>query len=118
MPRASASRHRILWVPCSISPRRTASAITIPLIALTGSCGKTTVKDFCAALLATRYEVVKTQGNLNNEIGCPLSLLQIDESTDRAVIEMGANHPGEIARLCAIARPEEAAVTLVGPGPS
>jgi UDP-N-acetylmuramoyl-tripeptide--D-alanyl-D-alanine ligase len=87
----------------------------IPLIAITGSCGKTTAKDMIAAVLATRFRVVKTQGNLNNEIGCPLSLLAIDRKTERAIIEMGANHAGEIAGLCAMARPNEAAVTLVAP---
>lgn len=85
------------------------------LFALTGSCGKTTAKEMTAALLATKHRVVKTQGNLNNEIGCPLSLLQMDASTEVAVIEMGANHPGEIARLCTIARPTESAITLIAP---
>ncbi len=87
----------------------------IPLIAITGSCGKTSAKDFAAALLRTRREVVKTQGNLNNEIGCPLSLLQIDGVTEVALIEMGANHEGEIAQLCRLARPTESAVTMVAP---
>ena len=68
-----------------------------------------------AAVLGTRWHVVKTQGNLNNEIGCPLSLLRIDEEADVAVIEMGANHAGEIARLCELARPTESAITMVGP---
>ncbi len=85
------------------------------VFALTGSCGKTSSKDLVAALLSSRYETVKTQGNLNNEIGCPLSLLQIDAATEYAVIEMGANHRGEIARLCKMAKPEEAAITLVAP---
>ena len=87
----------------------------VKLLALTGSCGKTGTKDLIAAVLESAYRVVKTQGNLNNEIGCPLSLLQIDDETDVAVIEMGANHPGEIARLCELARPTESAITLVAP---
>src|SRR5690606_11767586 len=87
----------------------------IPLFALTGSCGKTGVKDLTAAVLGSRWNVVKTPGNLNNDIGCPLSLLRIDEKTDMAVIEMGANHAGEIAELCRIARPTESAITLVAP---
>ena len=87
----------------------------IPLLALTGSCGKTSTKDMIARLLATRHRVVKTQGNLNNEIGCPLSLLQIDADTDIAVIEMGANHAGEIASLCRLARPTESAITMIAP---
>lgn len=86
-----------------------------PLIAITGSCGKTTAKDFSAAVLGTKYRVVKTQGNLNNEIGCPLSLLRLDADTEAAVMEMGANHPGEIAMLCRMARPTESTVTMVGP---
>lgn len=85
------------------------------LFALTGSCGKTTTKEMAAALLAGKRRVVKTQGNLNNEIGCPLSLLQMDAATEVAVIEMGANHMGEIARLCEIARPTESAITLIAP---
>jgi UDP-N-acetylmuramoyl-tripeptide--D-alanyl-D-alanine ligase len=88
----------------------------IPIFAVTGSCGKTTTKDLTAALLESRYSVVKTKGNLNNDIGCPLSLLRIDRDTSFAVIEMGANHVGEIAQLCEIARPTETAVTLVAPG--
>lgn len=87
----------------------------IPVFALTGSCGKTSTKDLTAAVLSTRYPVVKTQGNLNNEIGCPLSLLQIDGQTGMAVIEMGANHKGEIAGLCQIASPTESAITIIAP---
>lgn len=88
---------------------------SLPVFAITGSCGKTTAKDLIAGLLATRYSVVKTQGNLNNDIGVPLSLMQIDAGTDFAVIEMGANHPGEIAALCDLARPTEAAITMIAP---
>lgn len=85
------------------------------VLAITGSCGKTTSKDFVAAVLETRMNVVKTRGNLNNEIGCPLSLLQIDARTDAAIIEMGAASPGNIRELCALAKPSEAAITLVAP---
>ncbi len=87
----------------------------IPILALTGSCGKTSSKDMIAAVLATKHSVVKTQGNLNNDIGCPLSLLSIDATASMAVIEMGANHMGEIASLCRIARPTEAAITMIAP---
>lgn len=96
-----ASRHRM--------------AHDIPILAITGSCGKTTAKDLTAAVLGSRYQVIRTQGNLNNDIGCPLSLLRIDRETGMAVIEMGANHTGEIAALCEIARPTETAVTIVAP---
>lgn len=87
----------------------------ICVLALTGSCGKTMSKDMVAAVLGSRRRLVKTPGNLNNEIGCPLSLLQIDDETDMAVIEMGANHSGEIARLCELARPTESAITMIAP---
>lgn len=87
----------------------------IPIVAITGSCGKTTAKDFTSAVLATRNTVAKTEGNLNNEIGCPLSILNIDNETDIAVIEMGANHAGEIRSLCAWARPTESAITIIAP---
>jgi UDP-N-acetylmuramoyl-tripeptide--D-alanyl-D-alanine ligase len=91
------------------------SRFDIPIVAITGSCGKTTAKDFTSAVLATRYTVAKTEGNLNNEIGCPLSILNIDTETDIAVIEMGANHAGEIRSLCAWARPTESAITIIAP---
>lgn len=87
----------------------------IPVFALTGSCGKTSSKDMIAALLGTKYPTLKTQGNLNNEIGCPLTLLKLDEQVRAAVIEMGANHLGEIERLCTIARPTAAGITLIAP---
>ncbi len=86
----------------------------IPVIALTGSCGKTMAKELIAAVLSTRYDVARTPGNHNNDIGCPLSLLEIDGDTGAAVIEMGANHEGEIAYLCELARPTEAAITMIG----
>lgn len=85
------------------------------IIAITGSAGKTTAKNFTAALLETKYRVVKTQGNLNNHIGAPLSLLELDEGTERMVLELGADHVGEIASLCAFSRPDESAITLVAP---
>ncbi len=88
---------------------------SLPLVVVTGSCGKTSAKDFIAAVVGSRCPVVKTQGNLNNEIGAPLSLLQIRPETAFAVIELGANHPGEIAYLCTLARPTEAAITMIAP---
>jgi UDP-N-acetylmuramoyl-tripeptide--D-alanyl-D-alanine ligase len=90
------------------------SRYAIPVIAITGSCGKTTSKDLIAAVLKSKYKVAQTEGNLNNEIGCPLSLLGMDSSTERAVMEMGANHVGEIAALCALAKPTESAITMIG----
>ena len=87
----------------------------LPMVAVTGSNGKTTTREMIAAILATRGPVLKTEGNLNNEVGVPLTLLRLDASHLSAVIEMGMNHPGEIARLAAIAEPQVGLVTLAAP---
>ncbi len=86
---------------------------SIPLVAVTGSNGKTTTKELVASILATRGPALKTQGNLNNEIGVPLTLFNLNESHVAAVIEMGMNHAGEIARLTAIAQPRAGLITSV-----
>ncbi|MCG9968083.1 UDP-N-acetylmuramoyl-tripeptide--D-alanyl-D-alanine ligase [Pelotomaculum terephthalicicum JT] len=86
----------------------------IPLIAVTGSNGKTTTKDMIASVLGRRLRTVKTMGNYNNEIGLPLTLLHIDESSEVAVVEMGMRGPGEINTLCRIARPTGAVITNIG----
>lgn len=78
-----------------------------------GSLGKTTTKEILAALVSTRYRVLKTVGNLNNEYGLPLTLLQLDDAFDAAVIEMGMSHRGELARLARIARPEVGVITRI-----
>ena len=88
--------------------------LTIPVIGLTGSNGKTTSKELLNAVLAKKYKTYATQGNLNNHIGVPLTLLAIDESIEMAVIEMGANHLGEIALLCSIADPTHGFITNIG----
>ena len=75
------------------------SHFNIPVIALTGTNGKTTTKELLSAVLSKKYNVTFTQGNLNNHIGVPLTLLRITEETEAAVVEMGANHPGEIPML-------------------
>jgi UDP-N-acetylmuramoyl-tripeptide--D-alanyl-D-alanine ligase len=86
-----------------------------PVIALTGSNGKTTTKELINCVLATRYATYATQGNLNNHIGVPLTILAIDENeTDVAIIEMGANHEKEIALLCSIAQPTHGLITNIG----
>lgn len=85
----------------------------IPLGAVTGSNGKTTTKEMVASILSTRGPVLKTQGNLNNEIGMPLTLLGLDATHVAAVVEMGMNHSGEIARLTEIARPDAGLITVV-----
>ena len=87
---------------------------SLPLVALTGSNGKTTVKQMLSAICARRGPVLATVGNLNNHIGVPLTLLALSPSHRFAVIEMGANHPGEIAALAAIAEPAIALVTNAG----
>lgn len=85
----------------------------IPVIAITGTNGKTTTKELLASILSQKYVICATQGNLNNHIGVPLTLLQIRESTEVAIVEMGANHPGEIGWLCQIATPSMGLVTNV-----
>lgn len=86
-----------------------------PLIAVTGSSGKTSVKEMIAAILGQLGPTLATRGNLNNHIGVPLTLLALDKSHRYAVIEMGASGPGEIAYLCAIARPQISLVNNVMP---
>lgn len=86
----------------------------LPMIAITGSNGKTTTKDMVAHLLETRKKVYKTQGNLNNHLGAPLSLLQIEESHEAAVLELGMNHAGEIDLLAGIVKPTISVITNIG----
>lgn len=85
-----------------------------PVVALTGSNGKTTTKEMLAALLSRKYLVHKTSGNLNNHIGVPLTLSQLTHAHELAVIEMGANHFNEIAGLCELAAPNYGLITNVG----
>jgi UDP-N-acetylmuramoyl-tripeptide--D-alanyl-D-alanine ligase len=86
----------------------------IPVIGITGSSGKTTTKELIQAVLRCRYVTTATKGNLNNHIGVPLTLLSIKPETEIAVVEMGANHVGEIAQLCQIAMPTHGLITNVG----
>jgi len=86
----------------------------IPVIGITGSVGKTSTKDMVACVLSKSYEVLKTQGNFNNEIGLPLTLLNLEPRHQAAVIEMGMSGFGEISRLTAAAQPEVAVITNIG----
>jgi UDP-N-acetylmuramoyl-tripeptide--D-alanyl-D-alanine ligase len=86
----------------------------IPVIGLTGSNGKTTTKELVSQVLSKKYHVLATIGNLNNHIGVPLTLLKIKKDTEIAVVEMGANHIGEIAALCEIAMPTHGLITNIG----
>jgi len=88
--------------------------LNLPIIALTGSNGKTTTKELINAVLSEKYITVATQGNLNNHIGVPLTLLSMDDTTDIGIVEMGANHQGEIKMLCDIAQPNFGYITNFG----
>lgn len=88
--------------------------LNIPVIGITGTNGKTTTKELLHAVLSKKYCTYATKGNLNNHIGVPLTLLSIPESTQIAIVEMGANHRGEIAYLCNIAQPTHGLITNVG----
>ncbi len=84
------------------------------VLSITGTNGKTTTKELVSAVLAKKYNIIHTMGNLNNHIGVPLTLLSIKPDTEIAVVEMGANHPGEIDFLCKIADPDYGLITNIG----
>ena len=86
----------------------------IPFVGVTGSVGKTTAKDMLAAVLGTKYKVLKTEGNHNNTIGLPLTLLELDVSHQIAVLEMGMDRPGEIDYLAGAVRPDVGVITNIG----
>lgn len=94
------------WRKNAISPR--------PVIAITGTNGKTTTKELTAAVLRTHYKVLYTQGNYNNSLGVPLTLLSLTDAHEMAVIEMGASHIGDIKELVEIAEPDYGLITNVG----
>lgn len=90
------------------------SQLTIPIVGITGSVGKTSTKEMIAAVLSTKYNVLKTAGNFNNEIGLPLTILRIQEEHEAAVVEMGISEFGEMHRLAEIAKPDVCVITNIG----
>lgn len=86
----------------------------LPILGITGTNGKTTTKELCAAVLSTKYNLYYTQGNLNNQLGVPLTLLNITRAHEMAIVEMGASHPGDIKELADIAEPNCGLITNVG----
>ena len=88
--------------------------LNIPILGITGTNGKTTTKELCNAVLSRKYKTYATQGNYNNHIGVPLTLLAMDETTEFGIVEMGANHLGEIKELCDIADPDYGIITNIG----
>ena len=91
------------------------SRFHIPVVAVTGSNGKTTTKDMVAAVLAQRWPVLKTEGNFNNRIGVPYTLFRLTARHQAAVIEMGVDQQGQTTRLCEIVRPTIGLITNIGP---
>ena len=86
----------------------------LPILGITGTNGKTTTKELCAAVLGTKCNLYYTQGNLNNQLGVPLTLLNITRAHEMAIVEMGASHPGDIKELVEIAEPNYGLITNVG----
>lgn len=108
-----------LWVNDSLAALQTIAGfwrrqLNLRVIGITGSVGKSTTKELVAQVLGQRYHTVKNPGNMNNEIGLPLTLLRLSEGTERAVLEMGFYVPGEIAFLCNLARPHVGVITNIG----
>ena len=91
------------------------SLLSVRTIGVTGSSGKTSTKELIAAVLRTRFKTKATEGNLNNHIGVPLTLIALDEDDEYAVVEMGMNHPGEIAPLAAMTAPAIGVISSIGP---
>lgn len=89
-------------------------SITVPVLAITGTNGKTTTKELIKTVLSKKYKVHATEGNLNNHLGVPLTLLKTPADAGILVIEMGASHPGEIAALCEVAKPTHGIITNIG----
>ena len=86
----------------------------IPVVGVTGSVGKTTTKDMIAAVLSTKYKVLKTEGNFNNNVGMPMTILRLDPTAEICVLEMGMDKPGEIDYLAGLAQPDVGIITNIG----
>lgn len=115
----SITDNRVIRVENSLESLQTLSTehrkiLGTTIIVLTGSNGKTTTKELIHSVLSTTFTTVATQGNLNNHIGVPITLLSLKEDTEIGVVEMGANHPGEIALLANIAQPDAGLITNFG----
>ncbi len=111
--------HKFILVPDVLTAlqdlaRHHRRQLNIPVVGLTGSNGKTTTKELINAVLSQKFNTLATQGNLNNHIGVPLTVLTINSSHEAAVVEMGANHVGEIALLSSISQPSHGMITNVG----
>ena len=89
--------------------------LNVPVLAITGTNGKTTTKELIAAILSKKFRIHATKGNLNNHVGVPLTILSAPEGTEMMVIEMGASHVSEIRTLCLIAKPDYGIITNIGP---
>lgn len=114
-----ADGNRIIWVENSLSTLQQLAAyhrdqLALPIIGITGSNGKTTTKELVAAVLSKKYHLTYTKGNLNNQIGVPLTLLSMKKEHELAIVEMGASHPGDIKELVDIAHPNCGLITNVG----
>lgn len=118
-PKVAASNDRCLYCTDTLAAlqqlaKRHRSSVDIPVIAITGSNGKTTTKELCATILEKRYRVLHTEGNYNNQLGMPLTLLRLRPKHEIAVIEVGINHPGEMELLADIVRPTHTLITGIG----
>lgn len=114
-----AQRARYFLVPDTLTALQQLAALHrqtlgIPILAITGSNGKTTTKELIGRVLNRKFRTAVTQGNFNNHIGVPLTLLAMDRTVELGVVEMGASHCGEIAQLCAIAQPDFGLITNIG----
>lgn len=113
------SDHRLIVVDNALQTLQQLAAfhrnkLSVPILAITGTNGKTTTKELITTVLAQKYKVQSTQGNLNNHIGVPLTLLSFKPGIEIGVVEMGANHVGEIDFLCRIAQPDLGLITNIG----